>query len=108
MAFVSLIPLQPLVEKIVEKGVGFIPIIGPGLKYSKTAKKVTNFTNPVKATTYTAGMRLEICGGKYAKYTGLCAVRETTTTVGVLTGNAALIGVGLEVGTEILNDFYGD
>ena len=60
MAFVG----GPVVEKIVQKSVEFVPIIGPGLKYVKTAKKVTKFTNPVRATTYTAGMLLELCGGK--------------------------------------------
>ena len=103
MAFV---PIGPVVDKIVTKSVEFVPVIGPGLKYIKTAKKVTKFTNPVKATTYTAGMLLEICGGKYAKYSALCAVWVTTTTAGVVTGNPALLAVGLEAGNEILEDFY--
>nr|UBA15697.1 hypothetical protein [Pseudo-nitzschia hainanensis]UBA15760.1 hypothetical protein [Pseudo-nitzschia hainanensis] len=104
MAFV----VGPVVDKIVTKGAEFIPVIGPGLKYVKTAKKVTKFTNPVKATTYTAGMLLEICGGKYAKYSALCAVWATTTTAGVLTGNVALLAVGLEAGNEILEDFCSE
>ena len=49
-------PIGPVVDKVIEKSVEFVPVIGPGLKYIKTAKKVTKFTNPVKATTYTAGM----------------------------------------------------
>ena len=53
MAFVG-----PVVDKVIEKSVEFVPVIGPGLKYIKTAKKVTKFANPVKATTYTAGMLL--------------------------------------------------
>jgi len=44
-------------------------------------------------------MLLEICGGKYAKYSALCAVWATTTTAGLVTGNPALIAVGLEAGT---------
>ena len=103
MAFM---PIGPMVDKVIEKGVEFVPVLGPGLKYLKTAKKVTKFTNPVKATTYTAGMLLEICGGKYAKYSGLCAVWATTTTTGLITANPALIAVGLDVGKEILDDFY--
>ena len=47
-------PIQPVIKKVVDKSVEFVPVIGPGLKYVKTAKKVTKFTNPVKATTYTA------------------------------------------------------
>ena len=72
-------PIGPVVDKIVTKSVEFVPVIGPGLKYIKTAKKVTKFTNPVKATTYTAG---------------------------IVTGNPALLAVGLEAGNEILEDFY--
>ena len=101
MAFIG-----PVVNKVVEKSVDFVPVIDPGLKYVKTAKKVTKFANPVKATTYTAGMLLEICGGKYAKYSALCAVWATTTTAGLVTGNPALIAVGLEAGNKILEDFY--
>ena len=36
-------PLTPVVEKVVNKSVEFVPVIGPGLKYIKTAKKVTKF-----------------------------------------------------------------
>ena len=61
-------------DKVIEKSVEFVPVIGPGLKYIKTAKKVTKFTNFVRTTTYTAGMLLEICSEKYVKYTALCAV----------------------------------
>ena len=99
-------PNRPVVDKVIDKSVEFVPIIDPGLKYVKTAKKVTKFSNPVKATTYTAGMLLEIWGGKYAKYSVLCAVWATTTTAGLVTGNPALIAVGLEAGNEILEDFY--
>ena len=101
MAFVG-----HVVDKIVNKSVEFISVIGPGLKYVKTAQKVTKFTNPVKATTYTAGMLLEICGGKPAKYSGLCAVWLTSTAAGLLSANPALFALGLEAGNEILEDFY--
>jgi hypothetical protein len=99
-------PIKPVVSKVLEKSVDFVPIIGPGVKYVKTAKKVTKFTNPVRATTYTAGMLLEICGGKTAKYSALCAVWATSFAAGVITGNPALIAVSLEAGNEILDDFY--
>ena len=102
MAFV---PSSPIVEKAIKKSVKFVPVIGPGLKYIKTAKKVTKFSNPVKATTYTAGILLELCGGKYAKYTALCIVWISSTTTGIASGNPALIAVGLEAGNEILEDF---
>jgi len=73
-------PIGTVVDKVFTKSVEFVPVIGPGLKYIKTAKKVTKFSNPVKAT--------------------------TTTTAGLVSGNPALIAVGLEAGNEILEDFY--
>lgn len=51
-------------------------------------------------------MVLEICDGKYAKYSGLCAVWVTATTAGVVSANPGLIAVGLEAGKKILEDFY--
>lgn len=101
-------PIRPVVEKVLQKSVEIVPIIGPGLKYVKTARKVTKFTNPVKATTYTAGMLLELCDEKYAKYSVLCAVWAAGTTAAVLTGNPTLLAVGIEAGNEILDDFYSD
>jgi len=99
-------PIGPVVNKVIEKSVEFVPVIGPGLKYVKIAKKVTKSANPVKATTYTYGMLLEICGGKYVKYSALCAVWATTTTAGLVTRNPDLIAVGLEARNEILENFY--
>ena len=72
-------PIGPVVDKVIEKSVEFVSVIGPGLKYVKTAKKVTKFSNLIKATTYTAGL---------------------------VSGNTALIAVNLEAGNEILEDFY--
>ena len=100
-------PIGSLVKKVLEKTVGFVPVIGPGLTYTKTVQKVTKFTNPVQATTYTVGMLLDICGGKVVKYYVLCTIWVTTTTAGVATGNPVLIALGLEAGNEILEDFYG-
>lgn len=70
-------PIKPVVDKVIDKRVEFVFIIGLGLRYVKTAKKATKFSNPVNATTYTAGMLLYIYVGKYAKYSVLCAVWDT-------------------------------
>jgi hypothetical protein len=104
----SFVPIKPIVEKVANKAQDFIPVIGPGLKYVKTAKKVTKFSNPIKATTYTAGILLDICGGKYVKYSALCAVWATSSTIGLATGNPVLIAVGLEARNEILEDFFSE
>jgi len=104
MAFLG--PVGPIVDKLVEKGSDFIPIIGPGLRYVRTAQNVTKFANPIRATTYTSGLLLEICGGKTAKYSVLCSVWATSTILGVATSNPALLAVGMEAGNEILEDFY--
>lgn len=102
----SFIPIVPVMEKVTNKAVDYVPLIGPAFRYAKTAKKITNFSSPVKATTYTAGLLIEICGGKFAKYSAQCAVWATTTAAGLATGNPVLIGVGMEVGSQILEDFY--
>lgn len=91
-------PIGPVVDKVIEKSVEFVPVIGPGLKYIKTAKKVTKFSNPVKATLYTAGMLLEICGGKYVKNSVLCGVWMTSTTAGLVSVNSVLFALGVEAG----------
>ena len=101
-------PLGSIVAKVLKKGLDLVLIMGPGLRYIKTAKKVTKFSNSIKATTSTAGMLLEVCGGKYTKYSVLCTIWAITTAVGLVSGNPTLIAVGLEVGNEILEDFSGE
>ena len=73
-------PIGHVVNKVAEKSVELLPVVGPGLKYIKTAKKVTKFTNPVWATSAAAG---------------------------IVTGNPAFIAVSIEAGQELLEDFYG-
>ena len=94
--------------KVAEKSVEFIFVIGPGLRYIKTAKKVTKFINPVKATTYTARMSLKTCDGKQVKYTVLCSAWATSTTIDLVTGSSALVVVRLEAGNKIIKYFYGE
>lgn len=36
-------PIGPVVNKIIEKSVEFVPLIGPGLKYVKKGKKVKSY-----------------------------------------------------------------
>ena len=101
-------PIGPVIEKVTTKSLEFVPLVGPGLQYVKRAKKVTKFSNPVKATTYMAGILLEICGGKPTKYATLCTVWATATAAGIATGNPGLIALGIEAGSEILEDLCGD
>ena len=54
-------PIGPVVDRVIEKSVEFVPVIGPGLKYVKTAKKVTKFANPVKGWHATRNMWWEVC-----------------------------------------------
>ena len=70
----SFTPITLIVNKTIQKSFEFILIINQSLRYVKTAKKVTKFTDPVKVTTYTASMLIELHGEKYAKYTVLRTV----------------------------------
>lgn len=38
----SFIPIKPVVEKVIDKSVEIVPVIGPGIKYVKTAQKPRN------------------------------------------------------------------
>jgi len=107
MTVILLIPLRPIVEKIVEESSEFLPVVAPSLKLIQTAKKVMNDLNPISASTRTISLLLEICGGKSTKYVGLCSAWATTTALGFVTGNPALIAISMETATIILEDWHG-
>ena len=49
-------------------------------------------------------MLLEICDDKHVKYSNLCTVWTTSTSVGMLTVNHTFFAVGLQAEKEILKD----
>jgi len=98
----------PVINKIVEASVDYTPVIATGLRYVKTSKRITKFSNPVRATTHTAASLLELFGGKYLKYITLCLVWSTSTLTGVLTANSKLLTLNIGCGNKILKDFYGE
>ena len=63
-----------IINKVAEKNVEFVFVIGLNSKYIKTAKRITKFSNLIQANIYTAEMLLKISGRKYAKYSPFCSV----------------------------------
>ena len=95
---ITFAPIEPVVKKVVEKSVKWVPIVDPCLRYRKTAQKVTKFSNPIKAFTYTASILLEICDEKYAKYVTGCIVWSISTTVDILIASPTFVSFSLEIG----------
>lgn len=52
------------IVKIGSKAAEFIPILGPTLEFTKKAKKVTELTDPVSASSRGIGVLFNYCFGK--------------------------------------------
>lgn len=52
------------IVKLTSKAAEFIPIIGPSLEFTKKAKKVTEMTDPVSASSRGIGILFNYCFGK--------------------------------------------
>lgn len=50
--------------KIGSKAAEFIPVLGPTLDFSKKAKKVTEMTDPISASSRGVGILFNYCFGK--------------------------------------------
>ncbi len=60
--------------KIGSKAVEFIPVLGPTLDYSKKAKKVTEMTDPISASSRGVGILFNYCFGKAGAVSIECAL----------------------------------
>lgn len=98
-----LIP-EPFVDKVVEKGGEYVPIVGPAFKYGRKAIKVTKMSNPVTATTRSVGYLVSACTGPVVKYPALCTLWLTTGAIGITTGNPGFIAASLEFASMILEE----
>lgn len=98
-----LIP-KPFVEKCLEKGGEFVPILGPAVKYTRKAITVAKIADPVTASTRSVGYLVSACTGPVIKYPVLCLLWATTGAAGLASGNPALVGASLEFATMILEE----
>lgn len=90
--------------KVGSKATEFIPILGPMAKYTKNAKKITELSNPVSATSRGIGVMFDYCFGKAGAMSIECALWIGLSTIGGLTGNPALIAGGAEFGNLVLEE----
>ena len=86
-----LIP-KPFIDKAIDKGTEFVPVVGSCLKYTKKAVEVTKLTDLVSASTRAIGYLVEACTDPVFKYPALGILWATTGAVGLSTGSPALIG----------------
>ena len=98
-----LIP-RPVVEKVVNKGGEFIPILGPAVKYGRKAIEVTKLSDPVTASTRAVGYLVTACSGPVIKYPALCLLWAGTGTIGIVSGSPIFIGSSLEFAAMILEE----
>lgn len=91
--------------KLGSKAVEFIPGLGPGLKFTKQAEKITKLTDPVSYLTRTVGMLFNYCFGKTGAVSVECILWVSLSVAGGITCNPLLITAGTEFGNMILDEF---
>ena len=90
--------------KIESKAVKFIPVTGPALEYTKKAKKITEISDPVTASSRGIGVMFNYCFGKAGAMTTECILWLALSGIGGVTGNPVLIGAGVQFGNMVLDE----
>ena len=90
--------------KIGTKAAEWIPILGPTLDFTKKAKKVTEMTDPVSASSRGVGIVFNYCFGKAATVSIECALWFGLSVAGGLTGNFTLIAAGAQFGNMVMDE----
>ena len=93
--------------KITTKAGEFLWIIGPTLTYTKKAQKMTEFTNPVSATSRGIGMIFEYYFKKAGKVSAECVLWFGLSVAGDVTANPRLIAIGAQFGEIVVDDIMG-
>lgn len=90
--------------KIGSKAAEFVPILGPSLEFTKKAKKVTQMTDPVSASSRGIGILFNYCFGKAGALSLECILWLGFSTAGGVTCNPALIALGAQFGNMVIDD----
>ena len=92
------------IVKISSKAPKFIPVLGPTFEYTKKAKKMTDLSNPVSASSRGVGLLFKSCFGK----TGAISLESVLwlgfSTLGGVTANPTLIAVGAQFGNMLAEE----
>ena len=84
--------------KIASKAGEFIPVLGPAIEFTKKAKKVTEMTDPVGASSRGIGIVFNFCFGKAGAVSVECALWLSLSVDGGVTANPGLIALGAQFG----------
>lgn len=90
--------------KVGSEATDFIPILGPIAQYTKKAKKVTELSNPVSATSRGIGIMFNYCFGKVGAMFIECILWLGLSIAADITANPALIAGGAEFGNMLLDE----
>ena len=90
--------------KVGSKAAEFIPILGPLAQYTKKAKKVTELSDPVSATSRGIGVMFNYCFGKAGAMSIECILWLGLSTAGGIIANPVLIAGGAEFGNMLLDE----
>ena len=84
--------------KIASKAGEFISVLGPAIEFTKKAKKVTEMTDPVGASSRGIGIVFNFCFGKAGAVSVECALWLSLSVDGGVTANPGLIALGAQFG----------
>ena len=93
--------------KIASKAGEFIPALGPAIEFTKKAKKVTEMTDPVGASSRGIGIIFNFCFGKIGAVSVECALWLSFSVAGGVTANPGLIALGAQFGNLVIDDIIG-
>ena len=92
------------IAKLGTKAVEFIPVVGPSLEFTKKAKKITEISDPVSASSRGVGILFNYCFGKAGAVSIECILWLGLSTAGGLTANPALIAFGAQFGNLVIDE----
>jgi len=90
--------------KITSKAAEFIPIIGPSLEFTKKAKKFTEMTDPVSASSRGIGILFNYCFGKAGAVSVECILWLSLSVAGGVTCNPGIIAAGAQFGNMVIDE----
>lgn len=102
--FVTPTNMVKIGSKIGTKAAEFVPILGPTLEFTKKAKKVTEMTDPVSASSRGVGILFNYCFGKAGAVSIECALWFGLSVAGGVTCNPALIAAGAQFGNMVMDE----
>ena len=95
------------IVKIGSKTAEFVPILSPSLEFTKKAKKVTEMTDSVSASSRGIGTLFNYCFGKAGAVSLECILWLGFSTAGGATCNPGLIALGVKFENMFINDTIG-